>query len=138
MQRQQKQRIGHLFGQLVKGRLDEFLAGCTEDLVFTVRGAHPAPVRLQRSDIADWYGSLRALSPTALRSSVEIVQVDRQKATVILRHHFARNGVDYQLEMANLVTFRNGLLAEWSSYPFDLPEYARAWRTHELAIPAPA
>src|ERR1700723_3819406 len=107
MQWQHKQRIGQLFGHLVQGHLEEFLSGCTDDLLFTVRGAHPAPVRMQRSDIADWYGSLRALSPTELRSSVEIAHADRHTATVILRHHFARHGVDYLLEMANLLKFRD-------------------------------
>ena len=57
-----------------------------------------------------------------------MVRVDGDRATVMLRHEFARNGIDYRLEMVNLVSFRDGLLAEWSSYPLNLPEYARAWR----------
>jgi len=52
---------------------------------------------------------------------------------VVLRHSFGRQGVDYTLEMINLVTLRDGLVSEWSSYPLDLAEYARAWRTHDLA-----
>jgi ketosteroid isomerase-like protein len=103
-----------------------------------VRGSTPAPMVLRRSDIPDWYGSLQALSPTSLSSSVEVVRVDDERATVMLRHEFARNGIDYRLEMVNLVSFRDGLLAEWSSYPLDLPEYSRAWRTHDLSMPTPA
>jgi ketosteroid isomerase-like protein len=134
MQRQQKQRISRLFDSFVNGRFEEFAAGCTADLVLTVRGSEPAPVHLQGSDIPDWRGSLQALSPGALRTSTEIVQLDGTKATVILRHSFARHGVDYRLELVNLLTFRDGLLAEWSSYPLDLGEYSRAWRTHELSM----
>jgi ketosteroid isomerase-like protein len=134
MQRQQKHRIGRLFDSFVKGRFEEFAAGCADDLILTVRGSEPAPVHLQGSDIPDWHGSLQALSPGALRTSVEVAQVDGPNATVILRHSFARHGVDYHLELVNLLTFRDGLLAEWSSYPLDLGEYSRAWRTHELSM----
>jgi ketosteroid isomerase-like protein len=138
MRRQHRQRVSHQFHQLVQGRLSEFLSGCTEDLVLIVRGSHPVPVTLQRSDIADWYGSLQALSPGSLRSSVEVAQADEKSAMVILRHHFARNGVSYRVELANLLTLRDGLLATWSSYPLDLAEYARAWQATELVLAAPA
>ena len=138
MRRQQRERIGRLFDSLIRGQFDEFMAGCADDLSVTMRGSPPAPMVLCRSDIPDWYGSLQALSPTSLSSSIEVAQVDGEKATVILRHEFARNGIDYRLEMVNLLSFRDGLLAEWSSYPLDLPEYARAWRIHELSMSAPA
>jgi ketosteroid isomerase-like protein len=138
MKRQQRERIERLFDSLVKAQFEQFQAGCTDDLAVTVRGSSPVPMVLRRSDIPDWYGSLQALSPTSLSSSIEVAQVDGEKATVILRHEFARNGIDYRLEMVNLVSFRDGLLAEWSSYPLDLPEYARAWRIHELSMAAPA
>jgi ketosteroid isomerase-like protein len=136
--RQQRERIGRLFEALIKGQFEEFSAGCTDDLAITVRGSSPRPMVLRQSDIPDWYGSLQALSPTSLSSSVEVAQVNDERATVILRHEFARNGIDYRLEMVNLVSFRDGLLAEWSSYPLDLPEYARAWRIHDLSMAAPA
>jgi ketosteroid isomerase-like protein len=138
MKRQQRERIGRLFDSLVRGQFDEFISGCRDDLAFTVRGSSPIPSTLRRSDIADWYGSLQALSPTSLCSSVEVVQVDGGRATVMMRHEFARNGIDYCLEMVNLVSFRDGLLAEWSSYPLNLAEYARAWRMHDVSMPAPA
>ena len=138
MRKQQRERVGRLFDALVRGQFDEFMAGCRDDLVVTVRGSSPTPMILRRSDIPDWYGSLQALSPTSLSSTVEVVRVDGDSATVMLRHEFARHGIDYRLEMVNLVSFRDGLLAEWSSYPLDLPEYARAWRMHDLTMAAPA
>ncbi len=138
MKRQQRERIGRLFDSLVRGDFDGFISGCRDDLAITVRGSDPAPTTLRRSDIPDWYGSLQALSPASLSSSVEVVSIEGDRATVMLRHEFARNGIDYRLEMVNLVSFREGLLAEWSSYPLNLPEYARAWRMHDLSMPAPA
>lgn len=138
MKRQQRERIGRLFDSLVRGQFDEFMSGCADDLAVTVRGSTPTPMVLRRSDIPDWYGSLQALSPASLSSSVEVVRVDEDRATVMLRHEFARNGIDYRLEMVNLLSLRDGLLAEWSSYPLDLCEYSRAWRTHDLSMPAPA
>jgi ketosteroid isomerase-like protein len=138
MKRQQRERIGRLFDSLVRGQFDEFISGCADDLALTVRGSSPTAVTLRRSDIPDWYGSLQALSPASLSSSVEVVRVEGERATVMVRHEFARHGIDYRLEMVNLVSFRDGLLAEWTSYPLNLPEYARAWRTHDLSMPAPA
>jgi ketosteroid isomerase-like protein len=138
MRRQQKEHIRRLFSALIDGRVDDFLAGCSDDLVVTTRGSTPTPTTLTRIDIYDWYGSLQALSPTSLQSSVEVGKVEGNKATVILRHSFGRNGIDYNLEMLNLVEFRHGLLAEWSSYPLNLSEYARAWRTQEVATLASA
>ena len=132
MRRQQKERIGRLFGSLISGEFDEFLSGCTEDLVVTVRGSSPLPTTLTRSDIPDWYGSLRALSPSSLHSTIEIAQVERSTATVILRHTFSRDGIDYRLELINLLTFQDGLLAEWSFYPLNLAEYSRAWRAQGM------
>ena len=138
MKRQQRERIGRMFGALIRGQIGEFTTGCTDDLAVTMWGSSSAPTNLSRSDIPDWFGSLQALSPASLRSSVEVGRVEGDRATVMLRHEFARNGIDYRLEMVNLVTFRNGLLAEWCSYPLDLAEYARAWRTHDLSMAAPA
>lgn len=138
MRKQQKDRIRRLFGALVAGRFEEFFAGCSDDLSIEFRGSTPIPTRMTKADIPDWYGSLQALSPTSLRSSVEIGRIDGDAATVLLRHSFGRNGVDYSLVMINLLEFREGLVARWSSYPLDLSEYARAWRTHEMAALASA
>jgi ketosteroid isomerase-like protein len=136
--RRQKEHIDRLFGSLVRGELEEFLAGCDDELVVTAHGSHPVPTTMTKRDIPDWFGSLRALSPTSLRSSVEVVRVTKDTATVVLRHAFGRNGIDYHLEMVNLVVLRDGLLIEWSSYPVNLPEYSRAWRTHDAFVLAPA
>jgi ketosteroid isomerase-like protein len=138
MRKQQKDQIKRLFSALVAGKFDEFFAGCTDDLSIEFRGSTPTPTKLTRGDIPDWYGSLQALTPTSLQSSVEVVRIEGDSATVILRHSFGRNGVDYSLEMINLLEFRDGLLARWSAYPLDLSEYARAWRTHEMAALASA
>lgn len=138
MKRQQKEHIRRLFSALIDGRIDEFLSGCSEDLVVTARGSTPTPTTLTKIDIYDWFGSLQALAPTSLQSSVEVGRVEGDSATVILRHSFGRNGVDYNLELLNLVEFRHGLLATWSSYPLNLSEYARAWRTQDVATLASA
>jgi ketosteroid isomerase-like protein len=138
MRRQIKGQVRQLFGLLVTGKFEEFLSGCADDLVLTVRGSTPTAVTLTKADVADWYGSFRAFSPTSLQSSLEVGRVNGNTVTVSLRHSFGRQGVDYTLDMVNLVTFRDGLVAEWTSYPLDLPEYARAWRTRDYVALASA
>jgi ketosteroid isomerase-like protein len=132
MGQHQKDEIGQLFGQLVEGHFDAFLAGCATDLVITVRGSSPIEATLIKSDVPDWFGSIQAMARSELRSAIEVGAVEGNQAVVILRHSFERNGVNYQLEMANLCQFQDGLLSSWSSYPLNLPEYERVWKLQEL------
>jgi ketosteroid isomerase-like protein len=132
MGQHQKDKIGRLFGQLVEGHFDEFLAGCAADLVINVRGSSPVETTLIKSDVPDWFGSVQAMARSELRSAIEVGSVEGNQAVVILRHSFERNGVNYQLEMANLCEFHDGLLSSWSSYPLNLPEYERVWKLQEL------
>ena len=138
MRKQQKDQIKRLFSVLIAGKFNENFAGCTDDLSIEFHSSTPIPPKLTRGDIPDWYGSLQALTPTSLLSSVEVSRIEGDTATVILRHSFGRNGVDYSLEMINLLEFRDGLLAKSYAYPLDLSEYARAWRTHEMVALASA
>ncbi|HEX3795882.1 MAG TPA: hypothetical protein VHV57_15420 [Acidimicrobiales bacterium] len=132
MKQHQKDEVGRLFGHLVQGHFDEFLAGCATDLIITVRGSTPEETTFITSDVPDWYGSIQAMARTSLRSSVEVSTIDGNQAFVILRHAFERNGVNYELEMANRCEFRRGLLSSWSSYPLNLPAYERVWKLQEL------
>jgi ketosteroid isomerase-like protein len=128
----QKDALQSLFGHLVQGDFDAFLAGCATDLVITVRGSTPNETTLVKSDVPDWFGSIQAMARTSLRSTIELGSVEGKQAVVILHHSFQRNGVNYVLEMANLCEFQDGLLSSWSSYPLNLPEYERVWKLQEL------
>jgi hypothetical protein len=91
LMRRQMEQIGRLFGSLISGDLDDFLAGCAHDLVVISRGTSPVATTLTRSDVPDWFGSLQAvLTPTPLSSSVEVTYVERSAAKVILRHACSR------------------------------------------------
>jgi hypothetical protein len=136
--RKQRDHIGRIFDALVHGRVEEFLAACDDGLIVTAHGSSPVPATLTKRDIPDWIGSWHALTPTSLRSSFEIAGLTKDTASVLLRHSFGRSGVEYLLEMANVVTLRDGLVIEWSSYPLDLAEYSRAWRTRDTFLLASA
>jgi len=129
-----KEHAAKVFGYLAAGRLREFLSWCADDMYIVSRGSFPEPTTLTKRDIPDWYGSFQAMSPTSLHTTTEVARASSDAAMVCLRHSFSRNGVDFLLEMINLVTFReDGRLITWSSYPLDIPEYARARRTHDLS-----
>jgi hypothetical protein len=78
------------------------------------------------------------MSPTSLHTTTEVARASSDAAMVFLRHSFSRNGLDYLVEMVNLVTFKeDGRIITWSSYPLDIPEYARARRTHDVSTLTP-
>ena len=123
-----------IFDALIHGREEEFLAACDEGLVVTAHGSSPVPTRLTKGDIPGLDRIVAGAHTDLPAIFVRDWRVTKDTASVVLRHSFGRNGVDYLLEMANVVVLRDGLVVEWSSYPIDLAEYSRAWRTRDAFL----
>jgi ketosteroid isomerase-like protein len=133
----QKERVAGLFRSYLDGALDEFLQACDEELVVTAHATSPVPRTLTRRDIPDWFGSLQALSATRVHSSVKVLRLEDNAATVLFRHSIDRAEGSRQLDMVNFVTFRNDLLIAWSSYPVDLDEYSKVWQRYYSSAQLP-
>ncbi len=121
------ERVHGLFDALARGSLDEFVAGCSDDLVLTVSGSGTRTTMVAKGEIASWYRSMRQLAGTSYRSDVSFVLTEDRTHVVLLRHTLIRAGVAYPYETVNRCTLRNGRLASWFSYPVRPSEYARAW-----------
>ena len=118
--------VSDLFVSMMWGSTDDFLARCSDDLVLHARGTHAATTYVPKPEIPAWYESLKSLAGSAMRSTIEVVRLDESKVIVLLRHTFVRDGIDHDFEMVNDCRFRGTTLTRWSSYPLNLPTFARA------------
>jgi len=123
----QFERLDALFASFVCGQYDEFLAGCTEDLVLNVRGSARLATMVPRSQISEWHQSTQQLAGGAFRSSVCFILVRERVGIVVLTHVIDRNGVSFRYETVNHCILHGDLLAAWFSYPMNTADYAEAW-----------
>ena len=131
----QFERLDVLFGAFVRGQYDEFLAGCTEDLVLNVRGSARLATMVPRSQISEWHQSTQQLAGGAFRSSVCFILVRERVGIVVLTHVIDRNGVSFRYETVNHCILHGDLLAAWFSYPMNTADYAEAWDLGRTAQP---
>lgn len=128
-------RLDELFRWFVRGHDDEFLAGCTDDLVLNVRGSARRSTLVPRAQIPQWHHSTRQLAGGAFRSSVCFILMTEHTGIVVLTHIIDRNGVGYRYETVNHCTMRDDLMAAWFSYPMSATDYAEAWDLRHRADP---
>jgi ketosteroid isomerase-like protein len=126
-------RLEHLFDLFVRGQNDEFLAGCTDDLVLNVRGSAGLATLVPRAQIAQWHQAERNLAGGAFDSSLCFIFVTEHEGVVVLTHRIDRDGVTYRYETLNHCTLRDGLLAAWFNLPMNAAHYARAWDLEPLS-----
>jgi ketosteroid isomerase-like protein len=130
------ERLNALFAALAREEYDEFLAGCTDDLVFNVRGTAQMATLVPRDQITRWHHSTRHLAGGKFRSSVCFVLATEHEAVVVLTHRIERKGVTYRYETANHCTLRDErLLAAWFCYPMNATDYALAWDLQQPSDP---
>lgn len=130
---QRFERLEHLFGLFVRDQNDEFLAGCTDDLVLNVRGSAGLATLVPRAQIAQWHLAKRNLAGGAFQSSICFIFVTEHEGVVVLTHRIERNGVSYRYETVNHCTLRGDLLAAWFNLPMNSTDYARAWDLEPLS-----
>jgi len=70
-----------------------------------------------------------------IHTEAEVVRVEGTKTVILLRHEFERDGVTHSFAMVNICTFREHLLATWTTYPLNLPDYANALGIHRALVP---
>ncbi len=125
-----------LFLRLTAGEIDEFLEGCADDVVLEVRGFSAEPVSVGRQDIPSWFAVLRSIGGSGVESDLVALSANEERSTVVLRHHFERNGVRHGFDMVHVCVFDGALLQWWSVSPLDAEQFAGALRAARVA-PAP-
>jgi len=130
---QRFERLEYLFGLFVQGQNDEFLAGCTDDLVLNVRGSAGLATLVPRAQIAQWHQAKQNLAGGAFHSSVCFILATEHEGVVVLTHLIERNGVTYRYETVNHCTLHEDLLAAWFNLPMNTSDYVRAWDLEPLS-----
>jgi len=120
--------LGEIFEPLARGEIDEFLARCSDRLVFSVWGTAPRPTTLSRADLPGWYGGLRALTADTFSSEVVLNLSLGLENVVMLRHRFSFLGQPRRYDTVNHCVLLRGQLVAWFSRPSAAGEYAAAWR----------
>ncbi len=120
-------QIQALFGALAGNRVDQFLDGCSENVLITVWGACPLSSTVPPRQFPLWWDGFRQLTGGTLVTEVLLTLVDEVSQVVILRHEFTREGRRRRFDTVNFCTLRDGALVAWFSRPLDRQEYVEAW-----------
>jgi ketosteroid isomerase-like protein len=123
----ERERVEMLFTALGADRLEEFVSGCSERLLITMRGSGAASTILSRAQLPEWWEGFRSLTEGSLRSDVVLTMTSGAAHVVALRHTFVLDGRPRRYETINSFTFRQGSIASWFSRPLDPHGYAEAW-----------
>lgn len=123
----ERERIEALFAALAADRVEEFLDGCSDQLLMTVRGTSPLTDRVSPDRLPLWWEGLHSLTDGTLVTEVVLTLTEEISHVVVLRHRFRRAGQDRKFDTVNFCTLRDGALAAWFSSPLDRHEYVDAW-----------
>lgn len=119
-----------LLTALAANRLDEFLAGCSDQLLITLWGTSPLSNTIAPTQLSAWWEGFHRLAEGTLATEVVLALADERSHMIILRHRFTREGTGRRFDTVNFCTFRDGALAAWFSRPLDPREYVEAWGLH--------
>jgi hypothetical protein len=116
-----------LLDALVAQDLNTILDQSSERLLTTIWGSGPAPNRVPRSGLAEWFGARDALTDEGFRTRVLGTLDGPGTAVALLLHAFEREGQARSYETVDEWTFRSGKVVAWFSRPIDVNQYGDAW-----------
>jgi ketosteroid isomerase-like protein len=123
----EREQVEALFVALAANQVDEFLAGCSEQLLITLWGTSPLSSTISPDQLPLWLEGFHQLAEGTLVTEVLLTLADEHSHVVIVRHLFTRNGRARKFDTVNFCTLRDGALASWFSRPLDHHEYVEAW-----------
>jgi ketosteroid isomerase-like protein len=116
-----------LYARLSAGDLEAFLAGCTEDVIFSMPG---------KTEISGTWskGSYKELLEPIIEQSqgrylvyVLAVAANDEHGILMLFQRFLRDGGERQYRTAHHVTLRDGLISACEEMPGSAAEFKKAW-----------
>jgi ketosteroid isomerase-like protein len=122
-----EERLRELYAIFAKGDLDGFLAGCADDVTFTVPGRTPASGEFTKADFIQWIGAVLATAEGTFQEHVLDVWANDDHGALQLLHEFDRGGIHRSYQTIHAVEFRNGQITRWEERPGSLAEFETAW-----------
>jgi ketosteroid isomerase-like protein len=129
---QNEQKLRDLYALFARGDLPGFLAGCTDDVTFTV----PGPNQITRGEQSavftkDTFGELVApvMQVSGGSFSEEVVDVfaNDDHGVLLLVHRLQRDGKPVEYRTAHVVQLQDGKIATWAEWPGDLAGFTEVW-----------
>ena len=118
-----------LYETFARGDLEGFLAGCTDDVTFTVPGRTPASGTFTKETFVTWITGVLGQTGGTFEEHVLDVIANDERGVLFLRHEFDRDGIRRVYRTAHVVGLRDGRIATWEERPGSLAEFEDAWGT---------
>jgi steroid delta-isomerase-like uncharacterized protein len=122
-----EERLRELYAVFATGDLAGFLAGCADDVTFTVPGRTPGSGVFTKSDFTEWITGVIGATGGTFREHVLDVFANDSHGVLLLRHEFDRDGVHREYRTAHICELRDGRIARWTEHPGSLDEFEDAW-----------
>ena len=116
-----------LYAKFGAGEIEAFLAGCTDDITFTVPGEAAVSGKYEKATFGDLLAPVMERSGGTFREDVEHVVANDDRGVLLLVHSFTRDGAPRTYRTAHLVDFRDGKLSRWEESPGSMAEFEAAW-----------
>lgn len=120
-------RLQSLYERLHRGDLAGFLAGFTDDAVFTVPGGSAVSGTFTKATFAGMAHAASAAEPGSFREDIVDVIANDEHGIVLLNHRLRRAGVAHEYRTAHVVTFAGDRIDAWWEYPGSPSELEAAW-----------
>jgi ketosteroid isomerase-like protein len=122
-----EERLRDLYEKFGKGDIAGFLAGCTEEVRFSVPGDTVVSGTYTKPTFNDLVTRVMERSGGTFREeAVEVVANDRH-GVLVLDHSLRRDGIERSYRTSHLVEFANGRISSWLECPGSLTEFEDAW-----------
>jgi ketosteroid isomerase-like protein len=124
-----EERLRDLYAIFARGDIEGFLAGCTDDVTFTVPGNTPGSGSFTKDEFPDWIGGVIGQTGGSFKEDVLDVFANDDHGLLLLRHEFDRDGVHREYRTAHICELSDGLIAKWTEHPGSMREFEEAWGT---------
>ena len=120
-------RLRRLYAIFAEGDLAGFLAGCTDDVTFTVPGDTAGSGVFTKDSFVEWITGVIGMTGGTFREDVLDVLANDEHGVLLLHHAFDRDGRHRAFETAHVCQLRDGLISAWEERPGSLREFEEAW-----------
>ncbi len=122
-------RLRELYAVFANGDLAGFLAGCSDDVQFTVPGNTQGSDTFSKAQFPDWIVSVLEQTGGTFKEKVLEVIANDEHGILMLHHSFVREGIPREYGTAHVVGLRDGVITSWKEWPGSMPEFEEAWGT---------
>ncbi|MBV9323606.1 MAG: nuclear transport factor 2 family protein [Chloroflexi bacterium] len=126
-------RLRDLYALFARGDMPGFLAGCTDDVVFTVPGPNQitrgqASAVFTKENFGDLVTPVMQISGGSFSEEVIDVCANDEHGVLLLVHRLQREGKPVEYRTAHVVQLTDGKIAAWQEWPGDLSGFGAAWK----------